>query len=128
MTSNNVKHSLVTTNKETDLGVIIDSKLSFDDHINQVVNKGTKLKKIIQRTFQFLDTHTFLPLYKTMVRSHIDYAVAVILWYPYKIATENSQRRATKELPGMKLPALAYQRLRGDMIEVYKIMHELYDK
>ena len=27
----------------------------------------------------------------------------------------------------LKLPTLAYRRLRGDMIEVYKIMHELYD-
>ena len=45
MTSNNVKHSLATTDKQTDLGVIIDSKLSFDDHINQVVNKATKMKK-----------------------------------------------------------------------------------
>ena len=141
MTSNNVKHSLATTDKQTDLGVIIDSKLSFDDHINQVVNKATEMTKIIRRTFQFLDTHTFLPLYKTMVRSHLEYAVAV--WYPYKIkhkiATENVQRRATKELPGirdlsyierlklLKLPTLAYRRLRGDMIDVYKIMHELYD-
>ena len=86
MTSNNVKHSLATTDKQTDLGVIIDSKLSFDDHINQVVNKATKITKIIRRTFQFLDTHTFLPLYKTMVRSHLDYAVAV--WYPYQIKHE----------------------------------------
>ena len=52
MTSNNVKHSLATTDKQTDLGVIIDSKLSFDDHINQVVNKATKMTKIIRRTFQ----------------------------------------------------------------------------
>ena len=55
-----------------------------------------------------------------------------------KIAIENVQRRATKELPGMrdlsyierlkllKLPTLAYRRLRGDMI-VYQIMHEMYD-
>ena len=78
-----------------------------------------------------------------MVRSHLEYAVAV--WYPYKIkhkiAIENIQRRATEELPGtcmtdlsyierlklLKLPTLAYRRLRGDIIEVYKIMHELYD-
>ena len=140
MTSNNVKHSLATTDKQTDLGVIIDSKLSLDDYMNQVVNKATKMTKIIRRTFQFPDTHTFLPLYKTMVRSHLDYAVEV--WYPYKIkhkiAIENLQRRATKEIPGMrdflerlkllKLPTLAYRRLRGDIIEVYKIMHELYDK
>ena len=101
-----------------------------------MVNKATKMTKIIRRTF-----HTFLSLYKTMVRSHLEYAVAV--WYPYKIkhkiAIENVKRRATKELPGMrdlsyieilkllKLPTLAYRRLRGDMIEVYKIMHEMYD-
>ena len=76
-----------------------------------------------------------------MVRSLLDYAMAV--WHPYKIkhkiALENIQRRATKELPGMrdlsyierlkllKLPTLAYRRLRGDMIEVYKIIHNIYD-
>ena len=76
-----------------------------------------------------------------MVRSHLDYAMAV--WHPYKIkhkiALENIQRRATKELPGMrdlsyterlklrKLPTLAYRRLRGDMIEVYQILHNIYD-
>ena len=26
-----------------------------------------------------------------------------------------------------KLPTLAYRRLRGDMIEVYKIIHKIYD-
>ena len=104
-----------------------------------MVNKATEMTKII-RTFQFLDKHTCLPLYKTMVRSHLDYAMAV--WHPYKIkhkiALENIQGRATKELPGvrdlsyierlklLKLPTLAYRRLRGDMIEVYKIIHNMY--
>ena len=55
--SNNVKHSLVTTDKQTDLVEIIDLKVSFHDHINQVVNKATNMPKLIQRTFnQFLDT------------------------------------------------------------------------
>ena len=77
-----------------------------------------------------------------MVRSHIDYAMTV--WHTnkikHKIALENIQRRATKELPGMrdrsyieilkllKLPTLEYRRLRGDMIEVYKIIHNRYDQ
>ena len=86
MTSSNVKYSLVTTDKQTDLGVIIDIYI-----------------EIIQRTFQFLDTQTFLSLDKTMIRSHLDYAIAV--WYRYKIkhkiAIENIKRRAIKELPGM---------------------------
>ena len=62
------------------------------------------MTKIIRRTFQFLDKHIFLPLYKTIIRSHLDYAMAVR--HPYKIkkkiALENIQRRATKELPGMR--------------------------
>ena len=76
-----------------------------------------------------------------MVRLHLDYAMAV--WHPYqikqKIALENIQRRATKELQGMrdlsyigrlkllKLPTLPYRSLRGDIIEVYKIIHNIYD-
>ena len=49
------------------------------------------------------------------------------------------QRRATKQLPGMKdipyqerldrlkLPKLAYRRTRGDMVEVYKLLQWQYD-
>ena len=85
-----------------------DTKLSFDDHINQVTNKATKMKKIICRTFlQFLDRQLKMRSchynYKTMVRTHLDYAIAV--GYPLKkriIAIENVQKRATKELSGMR--------------------------
>ena len=53
---------------------------------------------------------------------------------------ENEQCRTTKVIPGfkklsyeerlkkLKLPTLKYRRLRGDMIEVYKILHGVYDK
>ena len=53
-------------------------------------------------------------------------------------AIEKVQRRATKQLPGMKdisyqerleilkLPTLVYRRTRGDMIETYKILHNKY--
>ena len=38
-----------------DLGVTFDSKLTFEKHISQVVNKATKMTKIIKRAFYFLD-------------------------------------------------------------------------
>jgi len=94
------------------------------------------MKEIIRKTFQFLDKLTFCHCIKT------DYAVAVR--YPYKIkhkiALANIQRRATKELLRardipyierlklLKLPTLAYRRLRGDMIKVYKSLHNIYDQ
>ena len=72
----------------------------------------------------------------------MDYASHI--WSPYKQkykdALENVQRRATKQINGMKdipyperlkrlkLPTLAYRRIRGDMVEMYKLVHGKYDK
>ena len=89
----------------------------------------------------FSNEETFLPLYKTLVRSHFDYAM--IVWNPHLVkhieSIESVQRRATKMIPEIKnftyperlkifnLPSLAYRRIRGDMIEIYKIVNEIYD-
>ena len=52
---------------------------------------------------------------------------------------DNVQKRATRQLPGfknlsypdrlrkLKLPTLCYRRLRGDLIEAYKILNHVYD-
>lgn len=96
---------------------------------------------LIRRSFKFLSEITFVPLYKALVRSHLDYAVSV--WAPYELGMvdelEKVQRRATKMLPGfrdipyedrlrrLKLPTLAYRRIRADAIETYKILKEIYD-
>jgi len=98
---------------------------------------------IIKRNFIYMDKDTFilLLLYKAMVRPHLEYANSV--WCPYikgDIAgIEKVQKRATKlvislkhlsyieRLRQLKLPTLKYRRLRGDMIEVFKIVHNFYD-
>ena len=46
------KNNLDTHVKQKDLGVTFDCKLTFDEHVSQVVNKATKMTKIIRRTFQ----------------------------------------------------------------------------
>ena len=135
-------HKLENVDQEKDIGVIIDSNLEFDKHINAKINKANAMFSIIRRSFQFLSPQNFTPLYKSLVRSHLDYASSV--WSPYKQkhidSLENVQKRATRQLPilsklpyeerlmKLKLPTLAYRRIRGDMIEVYKIMNEIYDK
>ena len=126
---------------EKDIGVIIDSKLTFENHINQKVNKANSIMGVIRRTFEFLDIKTFRLLYTSLVRPHIEYANQV--WNPYLKKhidmLENVQRRATKSIPGLSnlsyeeclrkinIPTLAYRRIRGDMIETYKILSEKYD-
>ena len=82
-----------------------------------------------------------MPLYKALVRSHFDYAMSI--WNPHMIKfvepIESVQIRATKLIPKIKnltyperlkalnLPTLSYRRVRGDMIEVYKIIFNIYD-
>ena len=83
-----------------------------------------------------LDKEMFLTLYKSLIRPQLEYANQV--WSPrlskHVTMLENVQRRATQLVPELKelnyeerlrtlkLPTLAYRRLRGDLIEVYKIM------
>ena len=132
---------LEQVDQEKDLGVVTDSKLKFSSHINEKVNKANKIMGVIRRSFKSLDLSTFAKLFKGLVRPHLEYAAPV--WNPHlkkDITTlENVQRRATKQVPELKnlsyedrlrqlrLPSLAYRRLRGDMIETFKILSGYYD-
>ena len=49
-TTNNVTRTIDTHDKQKDLGVTFDSRFTFDEHISQMVNKATKITKIIRRT------------------------------------------------------------------------------
>ena len=124
-----------------DLGVLFDMDLKFEEHINEKINKAYSMLGIIKRNFKYLDEKSFVMLYKSMVRSHLEYAVAV--WYPIKKglieALEKVQRRATKiiqrckkmtyedRLRHLKLPTLKFRRIRGDLIEAYKMLTGVYE-
>ena len=58
---------------EKDLGITMDSELTFSDHITEKVNKANSLVGIIRRCFSFLDKETFMKLYPTFVRPHLEY-------------------------------------------------------
>ena len=137
-------HNYVSLDHEVsikDLGVLMDSKLSFEEHIYDRINMANKMLGIIKRNFMNLDINSFILLYKGLVRCHLEYAVSV--WNPHRLGLINDiekvQKRATKLLRECKgltyrdrlvclnLPTLKYRRIRGDMIEVYKILHQLYD-
>lgn len=126
---------------EKDLGVIIDSDLSFEKHASEKINKANSIVGLIRRTFVSLDEVIFRSLFTALIRPILEYANQV--WCPYKIkditAIENVQRRATRLVPSLRdlsysdrlkklnLPTLAYRRSRGDMIETYKILQGVYD-
>ena len=79
-------------------------KLSCADHQAEKVNKANKLVGLIRRTFVALDAEIFKVLFKSLVRSHVEYANQV--WSPHLVKdiemVENVQRRATRMVPELK--------------------------
>ena len=43
---NNLKHSLTTMNRQKDIAVILETQLLSAAHVNEVVNKATKMAKL----------------------------------------------------------------------------------
>ena len=129
-------HQLEKSKCEKDIGVYIDEQLQFKEHINKAINKANRVLGITRRTFESLDHSSFLFIFKGLVRPHLEYGAPV--WSPHHSylinQLESVQRRATKLLPGMKdldyderlrklgLPTLTYRRVRGDMIQVFKLL------
>ena len=64
---------LVESNKERDLGIILDIKLKFHIQTAHVVNKGFSILGIIKKSFENLDEHTVPILYITLVRPILEY-------------------------------------------------------
>ena len=93
-----------TVTQEKDIGVIIDPELTFENHLCEKVKKATSIFAVMRRTFKYLDTKSFLVIYKTLVRTHLNYASSV--WAPYKMKyiekIESVQKRVTKQFSGMK--------------------------
>ncbi len=141
MSEEGTRRNLEVLNEEKDLGVKFDPTLTFSKHAAMVANKANRIVGVIRRTFDFLDEEIMKLLYKSLVRPHLEYANCI--WNPVHNKDiqliEKVQRRATKSIPSLKelpyqdrlrrlgLPTLAYRRLRGDLIQVYKIMHGLND-
>lgn len=132
---------IAATNSQKDLGVLMTKDLKWGEHINTIVKKANSFLYVIKRSFQLITTNVFLKIYKTYIRPLLEYAVQV--WNPYLAKDidllESVQRRATKipyklrkksygkRLEILHLTTLSERRLRGDLIETYKILTGQYN-
>ena len=96
---------------------------------------------IIKRTFDYKNKDILVKLYKSLVRSHLEYGN--VIWAPHlkrqSVIIEKVQRRATRLVPEcknmnygerlryLKLYSLKGRRLRGDLIQVFKIFKGIDD-
>ena len=128
---------LGTTVKEKDLGVTISIDMKVSEQCGIAASKGNQIIGLIRRNITYKGKKLIIPLYKAIVRPHLEYCIQA--WRPYRkkdIDTlERIQRRATKMIPELRdlsyeerlkecgLTTLETRRLRGDQIEVFKILN-----
>ena len=129
--------NLAATETERDLGVLVDSSLKFRMQASSAVKKANQILAVIRRSFELIDESTLPRLYKALVRPHLEFGN--LAWGPFnradQLLVEQVQRRATRlvtsirhrpyeeRLRLLKLPSLFYRRRRGDMIQVFQIIH-----
>jgi len=136
MTTEGKVWKLDETKEERDLGVIVTNNLKPSQQCTKAASKARSILGWIRRQFGSLSKDEFLILYKTYVRPHMEFCIQA--WSPYLQkdinCLESVQRRATKMVRGLRdvphdgrlralgLYSLQQRRLRGDLIEVFKIM------
>lgn len=134
-------HPLRSSAGEKDLGIQVDEHLTFVNHVHLTAKKANKILGMIKANFTSISMESIKPLYVSLVRPLLEYGTSI--WAPhhkYLIEEiEAVQHRATKLVNNLKhlpyeerlmeldLPSLAYRRLREDMVQVYKLLHGLYD-
>ena len=119
-----------------DLGVIIDTDLTFDRHIRSIVHKASTRLSVIRRSFNITATNFRLQMYRTFVRPLLEDCTCI--WSPHTNIhlnlIESIQRKFSKYLPNLVdtpytdrcnalcLEPLFVRRIKTDMIMLFKIV------
>ena len=113
----------------------MNANMKVSEQCRIAASKGNQVTGVIRRNITYKEKRLIVPLYKAIVRPHLEYCIQA--WSPYLRIDigmhAQIQRRATKLIPGLRdlryeerlkecgLTTLEMRRLRGDQIEVFKI-------
>jgi len=127
---------LSAVQEEKDLGVFFTSDLKASTQCTKSAAKARRIIGMVRRNFKRLDKNDFLVIYRTYIRPHLEYCIQA--WSPHLMkdiqCLERVQKSATNLIPALKkysytdrlkklgLTTLQTRRVRGDMIQAYKIM------
>ncbi len=126
---------------EKDLGIIIDNTLKPSRQCAQAVKKANQVLGMVKMSLSCRSKEIILPIYKHLIRPHLEYAIQA--WNPYLKKDieliEGVQHRVTKLIPELRmkcyedrlkalgLTTLETRRKRGDIIQMWKILHNIDD-
>jgi ribonuclease P/MRP protein subunit RPP40 len=135
ITETNISYNLKAVKKIRDLGVTVSADFKTTLQCQAAAQKARGELFRLRRALTNRTPEVFLPLYSAFVRPHLEYCVQA--WSPYLRkdvqCLEKVQRLATRMISGCKglsyderlkkldLFSLERRRVRGDLIEVFKI-------
>ena len=136
MIKNGKMVKLGVTKEKKDLGIYTTNILKPSMQCTKATSKARSVLGMIRRHFKTIDAEEFHILYASYIRPHMEYCVQV--WSPYLRkdieCLERVQMSATKIVKGLR--KMEYEerfrrlkmttledRLRGDMIETWKILN-----
>ena len=64
---------IIVIRKYIVLVLILDSKLSFNKHLDEKIAKANKGIGIIRRLYHYLPRKALMQIYKSFIRPHLDY-------------------------------------------------------
>ena len=133
-------YELSSVEEEKDLGIYISSSCTPSRHVAAAAQKANQVLGQLLRAFTYRDKYHFIKLYKQYVRPHLECCIQA--WSPWLQQDidllEKVQQRAVNAVSGLSgsyseklsqlnLLSLLDRRLRGDMIQTYKMVHEIDD-
>ena len=130
--------SLEPVQQLRDLGILVSSDLSWSPHIRAIANKARQKASWVLSVFHTRSPNIMLTLYKSMVRSLVEYCCP--LWHPTKISDiqelESVQKTFTARISGLQemhywdrlvhlsLMSLQRRRERFIILHMWKILHQ----
>ena len=132
---------LSTCETEKDLGILFNNRLNFQDHIRAAISKAKSSLAWLLRNTLSRDSYVMKTAYKALVRHNVEYCCQV--WSPNNrhgnwgliLDIESTQRTFTRVIDGMNnltykqrleklnMTTLLERRMRGDLIETFKILN-----
>ena len=72
---------LSKTVKEKDLGVTMNANMKVSEQCRFAASKGNQVLGMIRRNITYKEKSLIIPLYKAIVRPHLEYCIQA--WNPY---------------------------------------------
>ena len=125
--------TLKNSNEEEILGVTIDRKLTFHQHIKKMCRKAVQKLSALLRLSPYLDTNNRRTIYTTMVKSQLNYCPLVWMFCPRrsnnlinKVQEKALLMTYNDQLTDFKSLLLNHNEINIQQINLHVLMTEIY--